>query len=1571
MAEVPKMRSLPLLLTALLSITLTVHAQQVGHVFTLDDFEGDTLGKWQTSMSPEYYKGGEGRKGLDFVEDPDRGRVMQALIAFVDENRSEPIWITRSVDKPFLLSQILTASFWYKITGTEVAPINSLKLRLRTSPTSFADYEVLPEEGVPLNEWQHVTVNVREGMPVRNVYRYVFGKVQQVTLRLDDVDDRNAQFALLVDDLKFTTEEAATETYEPTDYQLRRDDRLDLLLITDSTAGYYDIKQAARGLDPQARVDTYLFRGLHFPLWGFPASVDELLGYDVIAIVDVDPWVMTPEQATWLADLVHSGAGMVFFGGPNTLTHAKAFRLPLRECLPATFEAEAKDLRVSAIPTGSDHPLARALPGDRLGVVSSVQALTPREGAQAPFTVGEQPLIICGDFGAGRVALVNTWTDVGTTTRGRFFTSDLSDDLMRALLGWAADRMPSARLTSIELPPASVMAPATVTVGATAEGGAKQVRLKVEGQPDQVGPAAGPASFEVSLDAIEESERTVACALEAVDETGKVTDYRDFSIELRNPLGAKVAWDCHRYAFAPGGPVDFTVKLARRDLPTIEGSGSSLKLAFAGGDAPIGVAGLADIWVIPPGTDKTLHDQLGPAEVETTRADEGLLPTVTTTGITRAGRADMKFGDDDRIQRVTRVAQVLDDGSIRLNCHYEFLQDVQLNRITTMLTLPASVYAGCPFVAEQGDERTEAELPVEVGGKILDGTGLKLTLQTPRGPLTIEVLDPSLHVWMQDLRRYEMGEFRLEIESPYEGSEARKGDTYDIPVLISGPSLASELPLPPLEGLTVRCEMVEPAGGQPVMQWPARPAASEAAFSGTLPNLRSDEYRLQATVEGAGRTIVTTSAPCAVVDPLNRPDFFPIMSVVGIGRGAHPMDEPMIRARVDDLIEHGFNTAAIGNARSFAQPGLSHSNALANFTQTYAQQRGMGVIYEYHRLTLVGRGPVKPCVFDPEHEVKLRELVEPQFDVCRRTPRLVSIKILDEPGMSAKNLDYCDRCREQFRKRYGADLLTVDEVGQDPAARWRLADFLGYYLQSAYRMTRDIKEEGGGDYDLLLTFNSPGLGYGRGYTGRQDILKWGAEADRMDFDIYPYFYPKSQKVRMVQCDFGLSMMRAFAQHLGKPWGFYVELDDRNWPYQQNPKEASAECAYTAIAQGADYLNSFIHRQGTGTDSRPERWEFTGQEMRKIERVGPLLTRTQRPPSRVAMIYPMGQAMINNGHPPADYALVCLRQGFGMMDAVSSEILADPDDLSDRDAFVLLGCDILERELADKLTAFVREGGTLLLDQVPTTDTEGKPLELPWQLEGIQAQALPGLPDCTYRVLAHGKGTLTLLDFDLNEAYRQAVEEDMFKRAAALRHGVGGLLASATSRCFADDAMGQMEAGIRYGEDAAMVIVVNHAAERNAATVKLADLPFEPGWLCDLATMKPVRFAVGPGQRACSFRVALAGRNAQMVAVLPERPADLRLETPQADLGPGGTLHYRMQVLGEAGELARGCHLLEVEVTGPDGKVVSRFGGATATSKGAATRDIPVPVNALPGEYRLVARAPQTGVQAEARFTIAE
>jgi len=598
---------------------------------------------------------------------------------------------------------------------------------------------------------------------------------------------------------------------------------------------------------------------------------------------------------------------------------------------------------------------------------------------------------------------------------------------------------------------------------------------------------------------------------------------------------------------------------------------------------------------------------------------------------------------------------------------------------------------------------------------------------------------------------------------------------------------------------------------------------------------------------------------------LNRKDFFPIITMVGGASSGHYLSMGDLRAEVEKVKAAGFNTVAVGGLSGLARP---QDNPSAGTRNTWALQRlahelGMATIFEYTGFNLVGHdGPTKPCVFSPEYPQALADKLNPQIEVTRRTPNLLSVKILDEPTVSPKGMDYCEHCQRIFKERYGIPLRKFEEIPLDATyERWAFADFEGFYVAEGYRQAWELKQRAGASFDLLITYMSTALGYGRGINGQEDGLDWGRWADRMDFDVYPYFYPASQKIRMVQAAYCMAYMRSLSQHLHKPWGFYAELDDRNWPFQQNPKEASAECAYEAVLHGCDYLNSFIHLPfATGCDARPERWAWTARELRKINALGPLLTKLARPPAPVAFLYPTAQTFATDQGLPKPYTYACVSQGFGNVDVLTEEVALEQKALKPR-ALLLLGCDILHADMAPLLTQWVRDGGTLILDKVPTRTHKGEALTLPVTFAArteTQTRAL-------------GKGRIVLLGADPEVAYKDAIESDHPAEAAKLRAQMAKLLGPVQPNAVVADKPAQMEVGVRQDKGLALAIVVNHDASANTGTVTLRDLGFKPTWAQQLfaegGKATPVTLKASGG--AYSFTVKLPARQAALVLLAPK------------------------------------------------------------------------------------------------------
>ena len=1530
----------------------------------VDDFEHGDLGRWQSSMSPEYYKGEEGQQGLRIVEDAERGgKVLRANVKWVDPRGSEPCFITRMFDEGPEKSRVVGVSFWYRLSQAALAPEGGFKVRLRTSPSSFTDYDV-PEPAA--GKWTQATLETKIGPNVRNIYGKLWGRIIQLTFRLDDVDDQNADFDLFVDDIEFLVGEPEEATYEPKSHARPEDDRARVQFMKHSAAGYYRVEEALRAVEPGAEIGTHLFRGQHFEFFDFPKTLEEVLRTDLFIMLDVDPWVLTWEQACWTADTVNSGATLVFLGGPNTLYHAKGMKAPIRSLLPVTWEAGAKDTGGGAPAPAAEHFLTAGFTPEGLGAVQHMHDIRPAEGAQTLWRVGERPLVVAGEVGKGRTLLINAWPRQGNERRGCFLTSDLSDDFLRQVFRWALGRQPEAYLRQVKLAPPTVVGSREVSVEAEAAGADEgaSVRLVVAGKP-----AAG-MSFEVSAGA--EAERVVPYAIELVRD-GEVLDRRDAAVHALNPLGAEIAWACHKRALAPGWPLEFEVSLSRRDLPDVNVSGANVQMTFgtAGGlearpTASVSIGGFVDTWIHEQATEKVIHDQLGPLDVKVEATPRGWLPAWKASGVCQAARTSgEKWADDPRYMRAERTVEVQDDGSVVVTTEYELLRDVKVSHLPLLINLDCARYAGAAFTCEQAEGVREGTLPEEQAKKLFDGTGMKFTVETPGGPLTIECLDASLRCWLRDLRQYDMDSFRFEIEAPCEGQEVKAGYRYSIPIRFSGPKAEGVAQLSP-EQMWVEAA-ITPADGDEALWQARREAAPTVEFEDKLPNLHPGEYRLSADVTfgSGGRALVRTTAPLQVVEAWDRDSFYPIMTIIGDNGGGHGLDDGGLRARLDDIRAHGFNTVgSIGGIPGWTGGGgFARDRAAA--AEAYAQSLGMALIGEYQHYTNLAReGNVKPCVHDPSYRAALEEHTARYLQVGKYMPRLVSIKIVDEPTVTPKAMDYCEHCRRVFAERYGGELKPPDQLVDDPFGRWKLANFLGDHVADAYKVGMDIKQESGAQWDLLVTYMATGLGYQRPLSYQQDALDWMRQADRADFDVYPYWYPTSQKIRMLQAAYAMASMRDYARHLGKPWGFYFELDDRNWPYQQNPKQASAECAYTAVCHGAGYLNSFIHNvSGAGTDSRPERWEHLGGELPRIRRIGPMLVRLPRARSTVAHFFPDSQQYVNNGYTAPTYAWHCVNHGWGMMDVYHEEV-ARKDGLDAYGGLLVLGTELMHADMIPAVDDWVRAGGVLIYDTPLAQNHRGEAVEAPWERDAAEARSLPGIQEATYSTWPHGEGRVVFWGFDADALYKDFVENDQPKRAGALRKALAEVLEGAGLQPPASvrDPRGQMEIGLRATGDTAVVIVVNHDPEENTGQVSVRGLPFRPGLACDLRTMQPAE--VEFTDDGATFSVTLGNRASTMIALYPGRPQAAQVTIKPERVKRDSELTCEVELPGQ-----EGCHLVEVKVADAQGRPLPWLARSVATEGGRARFTLPAAANEPTGEHVVTASIPAAGLTASATFVV--
>jgi hypothetical protein len=407
--------------------------------------------------------------------------------------------------------------------------------------------------------------------------------------------------------------------------------------------------------------------------------------------------------------------------------------------------------------------------------------------------------------------------------------------------------------------------------------------------------------------------------------------------------------------------------------------------------------------------------------------------------------------------------------------------------------------------------------------------------------------------------------------------------------------------------------------------------------------------------------------------------------------------------------------------------------------------------------------------------------------------------------------------------------------------------------------------------------------------------------------------------------------------------------------------------------------------------REDKFEAFAADIRRVQRVAPLLDRAATPRSRIAMVFAFHDRLYRppERRLPAGYAglgfysrdyrpydnlwpnhkapvNVCelLFRAFGATDVIDQRALHEGA-LDDYGGFVLTGVDYIADEDARAVAQFVERGGALICDHVPTHNTAGAASAILAPL--FQGASAHFHRDATLTRAAHGKGRTLLFSQDLNELYSSAVEAD--------DGGLRQLLETAARRFFFDAGLRphvhsgnpEVEADVLLTADTLVLVVVNHAATRQDARITLYAPPVPVQAACDLVTMRPQRFAKKGGD--VELEVELDEREGAIFGLYPAVPvkSDILLDSPTARAGD--RLTFTVRLFDSAGKPARGEHLVEVSVRDPKGAERRQFGGLLCAVNGMLRIDRPLAVNARRGEWTLTAFDRFTTRQVTATVTV--
>ncbi|MCX6911354.1 MAG: hypothetical protein NTY01_25375, partial [Verrucomicrobia bacterium] len=262
-----------------LAAVVTAHAE----VTVLDDFSSPRPAGWQLS--------GLGTKGMVIETNAVAGLpALRATVSVPTNAALHAGFLTKKMQNLPGLWRWERLTFRFKLSTTQgVAMEKGLVCRLRTGPAEFTDLPFAEPQKVRPGTWQQAVVRLCSPENPRNIYKTYFHPIQEFTFRLGAAEGSALETEFAVADIRLHPKSPPDWQYQPRVSPRKTGNLSRALLVTHSAASFYFIRETLETLG--VAVERRLFRGLHFPIFGFPASAREMMSYDLVALVDVDPYV--------------------------------------------------------------------------------------------------------------------------------------------------------------------------------------------------------------------------------------------------------------------------------------------------------------------------------------------------------------------------------------------------------------------------------------------------------------------------------------------------------------------------------------------------------------------------------------------------------------------------------------------------------------------------------------------------------------------------------------------------------------------------------------------------------------------------------------------------------------------------------------------------------------------------------------------------------------------------------------------------------------------------------------------------------------------------------------------------------------------------------------------------------------------------------------------------------------------------------------------------------------------------------------------------------------------------------